>query len=919
MGEVYLATDERLGRPVAIKILPATVAADPARQARFQRESKIVGSLSHPNIVAVYDVGAVDGVTFLVMELLEGRTLRSSLAETRPGVTGAPTDASKRPVSVSRRLRGGLPLRKALDIAAQVAQGLAAAHARGIVHRDLKPENIFLTSDGRVKILDFGVARAVAPVADDAPTGTGLAPTGQTGAGVVLGTVGYMAPEQVRGREVDHRVDIFALGAVLFEMLTGVRAFAAESTIETMSAILSADPLERRDLLLDVPAGVETIVRHCLEKQPDERFQSARDLAFQIQGLAAGSASSGEFAVLARPRTGWHPRAWLLPVGWVTIGALIASVGAMVWRPRDSSTPNAQVVHSVLEFDTTVVGARQSNTITIAPDGERVVFLGRGPDGRGYRLYQRRLDSPEAVAIPGTDAITNVQAAPSLSPDGKHVPFVAGGKLKTVAVDGGIAFDLCEAANLFGLTWGADDYIVFTAGSSGNLRRVRSTGGVPEKLSTVNRAAGEVGHVLPSTYLPDRRHMLFTVWYGSGRHHVALLDLTTRTHSVILENATNAVYAASGHLVYSRADGLYARPFDVTSLRLTGTEAPVVRDVYLGERTNLGQFAMSRNGTLIYRSGSPGVRELVLVDMDGTATALPGAPARRYAFPRFSADGQKIAVTIHEGPFNNIHVFDIARKTLTPLPLKGYIYEAQWGADSRTLVFRSDLAGAGQWKVYEQAADGGTPPKMIFDLGFSRFQTLSWTDRGRTLVGWGGASNDGVGNSIQTLSLDSRSPSPKELVAGQEGVTLYNARVSPDGQAIAYVSDRSGRPEVYVASYRRPQDFIQASTDGGSRVLWGHDSRRLFYLGPSNVTLMEVGVQLTPKLQTSLPRPRFPRAPYVVGDHLAFTNWDISPDGDHFVMLRTKQADADGEDPRVTHLNIIENFFLALNQKVPKR
>ena len=894
MGEVYRASDTRLGRDIAIKVLQPAFSADPDRRSRFEREVRTIGALSHPNIVAVHDVGTLDAMTFLVMELLDGETLRSRLSSS-----------------------GALPLRKALDVATQLALGLAAAHARDIVHRDLKPENIFLTADGRVKILDFGLARAVVQASHESETRTTLRDDVATEPGTVMGTVGYMSPEQVRGRQTDSRSDIFALGAVVFEMLTGARAFSAESGIETMSAILTVDPLQGRESSPALPPAVAGIVRHCLEKLPDERFQSARDLAFQLQTLASASSASG-LAIDAEPSTVRRvtTRRVVLLIATATFLAGV-SLASTWWLLRPG--PNAGddlPKYGELQTRTEIVSTWISNAIAISAAGDRVVFVGRNQPNS--TLFQRRLDQREAVAI--NEAVAGSNASPSFSPNGRFLAFFSQGRVKTVPVDGGKPADLCSGGTPFGLSWGPDDFIVFATQSSSVLWRVRALGGVPESMTRLDKGRGETGHILPSSFLPDGSHLIFTIWYGSGRHDIALLDFATRTHKVILTDSSYAVFARSGHLVYSRWDGLYARRFDTARLEATGPEVPIVRDAYVGPRTNVGQFAISATGTLVYRAGAPVLDELVAVDRNTHAERPLSAPPHRYAFPRVSPDGTKILASVDEGRFTYPFVWDLTLQRPGQIKVNGHVHAPIWTPDSRNLIYRSDSAGTGRWKLYEQTADGTRPPRELFDMSgeltYNVFEPTSWA--AHTLVGFG-LERRGTQPVSSVLAFDVGASKLTQVVAGEEGASLMNARVSLDGHALAYVSNRSGRNEVYVRPYPGPGDAVRASPEGGSRTLWGPGGKLYYSHDPDGAPplLMEVDVQTTPTLRVSPARVLIPRFPYSMGDHLAYTNWDITPDGKTFIVVRSiSRAPTIGDDLGTRHLNMIVNFFAELRHKV---
>jgi serine/threonine-protein kinase len=525
MGEVYRARDERLGREVAIKVLLAAAARDPERRQRFEQEARAVGALNHPNVLAIHDVGDHEGTPYLVSELLDGETLRDRL------------DATSR-----------LPTRKAVDYATQVAQGLAAAHDKGILHRDLKPENLFLTRDGGVKILDFGLAKLTEPDLEsdtDAPTRTR-----HTQAGTVVGTVGYMSPEQVRGRDVDHRSDIFALGAVLYEMLAGRRAFAEETPAETMTAILKHEPAGPPDSDHRVPLGIERITRRCLEKKPEERFQSARDLAFhlQVQSTASGSAAS---PVTGQPRRRWPNRVTLVVLGVV----LLAAVGRLVeWMASREGPPPTTRLNLVFPANAPPdLGSNES--LALSPDGRRLVYAGFVEGQR--RLLLRPLDRYDVTPIPGTEG----GYGPFVSPDGEWIGFYAEGKLKKVPMGGGPSVTLADNVwDAHGASWAEDGTVVFTRAVLLGLHRVPDTGGTPTELTEVDASRGEVSHLSPQI-LPGRRSVLFTVLRQDGPQ-IEIVDLDSGERKVVAQDGGHARYLETGHIVFVRSGALLAAPFD---------------------------------------------------------------------------------------------------------------------------------------------------------------------------------------------------------------------------------------------------------------------------------------------------------------------------------------------------------------------
>jgi serine/threonine protein kinase len=600
MGEVYRAHDERLNRDVAIKVLPAALSQDTDRLRRFEQEAQAAGALNHPNILAVYDVGMHDGSPYIVSELLEGEELREQLND------------------------GPLPQRKALDYAQQIAQGLAAAHERGITHRDLKPENLFITTDGRVKILDFGLAKLRPPRNES--TSSEIDTRKQiTDPGTVMGTVGYMSPEQVRGHEADHRLDIFSFGSILYEMLAGQRAFRRDTMAETMTAILKEEPPELSETNAKISLPLEKIVRRCLEKKPERRFHSTHDLAFAIESLSGTATSSGQTltaltALSTRSRITRH-----LP--WIVAGVLfIALLGALPFvisslRRAPVETPLTRV--SVLPPEKSTLG-----TVTVSPDGRRLAFIATDAT-RKRLLWVRPLDSLAAQPLAGTDDAIY----PFWSPDSRFIGFFAGGKLKKIEVTGGSPSTLCNAPNGRGGAWNRDDIIIFAPDNRGGLSRVSAAGGEPSPATTLDSSRQENTHRFPQ-FLPDGRHFLYfarSVQPENSAIYVSSLDQPKAKR--IISTDANVAYAPPGYLLFAREGTLMAQVFDAASLALTGVPFGVAEQVGHFRSNNEAYFSVSETGILVYQSGDAGKTQLVWFDRSGKQLGALGPPGD-YQMPR---------------------------------------------------------------------------------------------------------------------------------------------------------------------------------------------------------------------------------------------------------------------------------------------
>jgi eukaryotic-like serine/threonine-protein kinase len=839
MGEVYRAHDARLGREVAVKVLPASVCENPDRLRRFEQEARSAGGLNHPNVLAVYDVGTGDGAHYVVSELLEGETLGTKVAESP------------------------LPLRKCLDYGIQVARGLAAAHAKGIVHRDLKPENLFVTHDGRVKILDFGLAKLSRPESEPSSSeGATPSESPQTTPGALLGTVGYMAPEQISGRATDHRSDIFSFGAVFFEMLFGRRAFRGQTAAETMFAILKQDPLEPSETARLLPPGVERILRHCLEKSPDERFQSARDLAFHLEAIS-GPADA--------PTPVTQPTGRSRIALW-TLSGLLAG-GLIVWAGVRFLTTTAPAV--VTRFTITPpLHVALGDSMALSPDGRTLVYSGH--DDTGNRLYRRNLATLESVPIRGTEDA----AFPFFSPDGGSLGFSVGRALKRVPLQGGTATTVFEAASrVRGGTWLADDTIVFAFGP-GRLMRVPASGGEAREVTAVDGRRGEVGLWAPDV-LPGDRGVLFTVHLGardSQRVDVLSLDSGKRT---ALVQGNGAHFLPTGHIVFQRNGSLWVAPLDQTRLTLTGPPTAVVEGVAIGVGWR-PIVAVARNGSLAYAIGREEPfppRILVWVDKRGREKRID-APARAWWWPHISPDGRRLGFHIMD-PLNMdawIYELDhgpLIRMTYAPQQ-DGY---PLWTPDGKRIVFWSRQAGE-SGNLYMRSADlTGTDERLTESPNYQ--VPVSWAGDGKMLVFQEGSPD--TGSDIGVVPIEGEH-TPHLLINGRadEG----GAAVSLDGRWIAYHSNLSGEWQVYVQPFPALDGRWQVSTQGGVSPIWDPNGHELFYR--SGRAVMSVPVETTgTTFRHGNPKLLFEGSYVPDGTEPWDTpSYAVSPDGQRFLMMK---------------------------------
>ena len=636
MGQVYRARDPRIERDVAIKVLPADYAADVERLRRFEQEAHASGALNHPNVLTLYDVGTADGRPYLVMELLDGETLRDCIG------------------------RGAMPAARACEIAAAIARGLGAAHARAIVHRDLKPENVMVTRDGRVKILDFGIAKL--RVRDPNLDQRALTAPLRTAADTMLGTAGYMAPEQIRGQPTDERADLFALGAILFELMTGRRAFDRDSRVETLNAVLHDDVPALGDAAANVPVALDRIVRRCLEKDPDARFQSARDLAFALDTVAELATPTSTAVALPTVRR---------RLRWLALAATVLVVSGVVafaiWRLQPSPVlATRQLARFALPPPPRL---RFAGMPVISPDGTLVVFpAGEGPTDK-QRLFFRRVDQLTTTALPGTEGAF----MPFFSPDGRSVGFWADNQLKTIRLDAAASpVVICAAGSFLGGAWAADGTIIF--GSFDGLRRVAPGG--RRAAAGDHRESLEIRHQgLPAQILPGGRALLISVHDGDAPFRIDVLTLATGARRTVVARGSHAEYSPTGHIVYAAGDALFAIPFDVDRLTVTGTGAPVKLlggvETFPFALDGAGGFALSATGTLVFRPEPPPAhRTLVWADRSGVTTQIPIEP-RTFWTPRLSPDGRQFAVVVDDRWASEYLDLSFRQRDVSPDRLRG--------------------------------------------------------------------------------------------------------------------------------------------------------------------------------------------------------------------------------------------------------
>ncbi|MGA2263295.1 MAG: protein kinase [Acidobacteriota bacterium] len=889
MGEVYRAEDTNLSRHVAIKVLPDKFAGDPERLARFEREAKVLASLSHPNIASIYGLEQAGGKRLLVMELVAGETLAQRIA--------------KRP----------LPVAEALDVCRQIAEGLEAAHEKGIIHRDLKPANIQITSEGKVKILDFGLAR----VFQDQPSGIDQtqSPTitaTMTQPGVVLGTAAYMSPEQAKGKPVDKRADIWGFGCVLFECLTGRNAFQGETMTETVASILKSEP-DWTLLPAETPAMVRSLLRRCLQKDPGLRLRDIGDAWLEIEAPAAPPSEA-----LTTPRR--FSLVWPAACAAVILLAGIL-IGWLLTKYFQTTPSAASVITSTIKVEPGhwLDGKRNPfflqrpnlTAMAISGDGRFVVYsaIEENPSPQAKpQLYLRRMDQAEAKPINGTEGGIN----PFLSPDNRWVGFWADGKLKKVPVEGGVSATLWDAASIYtyGASWGPDNSIVFAGGVAAGLSRVSADGGKPESLTTPDPKRDEFGHRLPS-WLPDGKAVLFTVMRHNmdSQPWLAMLRLDTRKWHVLLQDGADARYIPTGHLVFLRQGTLMAVRFDPARLEVIGEPSPLVDNVMQafstsgGYNTGAGQFNVSDSGELIYAAG--GILQdrqssLVWVDQRGTEQPVASLQLPFFA-PRLSPDGQRITY-VTAGREWQVFVYDLNTGTNSRLTAEGRATFAIWTPDCKRIVFglqRSTASG-----LFSQPYDGSSPMERLTTSEYEQ-DPGSWSKDGQTLALVQGTLDTGH----KILLREARSGRVWPYLNSQ--FSERYPEFSPDGRWMAYSSDESKLDEVYVRPFPGPGMKYQVSSQGGVQPLWARNGKQLFYRWQDQV--WAVDVRTDGGFSTDKPRLLFERPGYSPGNPIRC--YDLSQDGQRFLMVKLEQR----KPKPVTEMILVQNWFEELKRLAPNR
>ncbi len=856
MGVVYKAEDTKLKRDVALKFLPANALQGGAEKDRFLREAHAAAALNHANIAHIYAVDEVDDQAFIAMEYIEGQSLSEMVASP-------------------------LPLDKAIDYATQIAAGLQVAHEKGVVHRDIKSANIMVTGKCVVKIMDFGLAK----LADRSM---------MTQEGTTLGTAAYMSPEQSRGEKVDHRSDIWSLGVILYEMISGQLPFKGEYESAVIYSIQNEDPEPLTALRSGVPIALDGIIAKALAKDSGTRYQNVEDLPADLKGIDIATLSKSR--IVTKSHTAKTP-AWkkVLILPWLVAGLMtcLAAAGLWyAWRANTGDRPEAGVKRVSVPLSPS--DGLEFGDFALSPDGKVLAFVGR--NGEKRQLFVRHLNREGATALAGTE----FGRSPFFSPDGRWVGFRMGTTLKKVSVDGGSPIDICNASAQ-AASWGAKEEIVFSQTRTEKpweLMRVSAQGGLPEPLATAESEAS--GYAMDPQVLPGGRHVLFMHNPTTGNSddaNIVVHSIESGERRMLIRGGTNPYYSPTGHIIYARSGTLMAVPFDLESLTITGLSSPLAEQASTNP-TGGAYFTLSMDGTLIYLDETQVETRLVWVERQGRVTTL-SAPAHYYWDPRLSKDGSRLAVNVRDSE-NEVWVYELARSTLTRLTVNpGEDETAFWSPDGRWIAFASSRVGQPR-TVFRKLADGsgGAEPLWTSD---HHVHVECWSADGRSIIVSDVAPT--TNDDLWLLRLDDEI-SARPLLQTQ--FSEFGGRISPDGRWLAYTSDESGNYEVYVQAFPALGHKVQVSTNGGSQPVWARDGKELFYRGEGQI--MAVTVAPGETFVITSPNPLFP-------DHydlpaVKHTGYDVATAGKRFLMIQ-------GEGRR-TNLNVVFNWFDEVKRLAPE-
>jgi serine/threonine-protein kinase len=864
MGIVYLARDTKLDRSVAIKSMPIELVGDSTAQMRFKREAKLLALLNHPNIAVIHDIIEQDaGSGYLVLEYIPGQTLAEQIAH-KP-----------------------LKIEEALSVAQQVAEALLGAYENGVTHRDLKPGNIKITPEGRVKVLDFGLAKASA-TQDQKPESTITQP------GRIVGTPAYMSPEQARGTPTDHRTDIWSFGCVMYEMLTGHLPFEGETATDTVARVLEREP-DWQALPQQTPANIRVMLRRCLEKNPRQRLQHIGDAVIEINETLNVPANAPPLSVpmVGESRSAsWKSRAIYCIAGLI-VGAIVVDIAL-----RSSAPPPKQGLHptqrSVIPLPENQTLALSRSTplgwaqpsIALSPDGSHLVYVANL--GTTSQLFLRPMSEMEPSPILGTEGAF----CPFFSPDNRWVGFFTKDKLKKVSLLGGDPVALCDAKSPRGGNWETDGTITFVENQGGGLTQVPAAGGATTPLIAGTKQPGENSYGNPET-LPGGKWVLFS---SRRDGYIKLISTETGEIKILVKDGYHARYLPTGHLVYARAGVLEAVPFDLATLKVTGDAVPVLKQVLLDSTYDTAQYTFSCKGLLVYVPGDDTAKSIpAWRNQDGTIEALP-MRAQIYGTPKLSPDGKQLAIVVGPEGKQDIYVYDVTTGTSTRLTLKGDNRAPVWTPDGKRVTFLRHGQGVEKSSIFWKSGDGSGEAELLHSSE-DHPVPCSWSPNGKRLAFFGGG--------IWVLPLEG--PREPELIVEMES-SAWAPAFSPDGRWIAYTSEKDGKFQIYVRPYPDNDWVRKISNDFGEEPVWSPKGDKLFYRNGDK--WMVVSISTEPEFAAGTPQVLF-EGPY---NNVPDLSYDVAPDGQRFLVLQPKY-----DDSKVRELHVVTNWFEELKRLVPSQ
>ncbi len=875
MGIVYRARDTRLGRDVALKLIREDLAADAELMTRFRREARILASLNHPNIAAIYGLEESGGKTFFVLEYVEGETLAERLK------------------------KRSMPVREAMEVSRQIAEALELAHQQGVIHRDLKPGNVKFTAEGKVKVLDFGLAKSVRREAASEEEVTQTVDAAATVPGMVMGTAPYMSPEQVRGEELDTRSDIFAFGCVLYETLARRRAVGGQSITEILAAVLMGEA-DMGKLPEATPDGVRSLLKRCLQKDAKNRLRDIGDARIELEEALGIGESTRPVSI---PQTGTKARATAAASTVLAVASLGFAAWAM-WGRGVAAPPVTRFSIDLPRGESIRVG--QNPAMEISPDGRVLFYIGQGSRSVPHI---RRLDELESKVMPWPAGFIT-----TFSPDSQWVVFIEGqGQARTIRrapVSGGAAMTITPWDWINRGFWGTDNHLYWTPGTRSGIVRTPITGGETKPVTELDTSKNEQNHRF-AWPLPGEKEIIFTAVETTMESYddakIVVQSLETRKRKTLVEGGTCPRYSPSGHLLYARSGSLYAAPLDLKKLELAGPAVPVVEGVLMSRNTGAAYYTLSETGTLAYVPGVAvdGQRQLVWVDRQGKETPLP-LPPRSYLYPHLSPDVKQLALEI-EGPSHDFYLYDFARGVLTKMSLDGLSHAPVWSPDGRQIGYRSwKLGGMTMWAM---PADRSGPERRLLDQKGMQ-SVVSWSADGNHIAYVDMLPGTGADVLVLPLKGD-RKPVPIATSKFAEG----SPKFSPDGKWLAYCSNESGRTEVFVQPFPGPGPKIQISTDGGTDPMWRRTGGELYYRNGDEMMVVQVRTQ--PTFTAGRPAALW-KGHYSHGmssscgiPGVTSFNYDVTPDGQRFLMVKDVH-----QDVASNRINVVLNWTQELKRRV---